>query len=70
MSYNLADLGWSQRIAKEENRLFRGVQNRYQIEAIRDIDRLSSFTTYFGNGQKTNVPLSSTIKELEKTLQY
>ena len=64
MSYNANDKFWTQRVHKEENRIFRDIKSRGEVEALRDAERLSNFSSYHG----INVSLDKDSKKLLKGL--
>lgn len=69
MSYTANDSFWTQRVAKEEKRIFRDLQTRMELETLRDVGRLTSLATYHGNSpRRTGQGLSQTIKYLETVL--
>lgn len=70
MSYNANDKFWTQRVHKEEMRIFRELNSRGEVEALRDAERLSSFSSYHGiNVRKPGQGLKETIERLEAVLE-
>ena len=70
MSYNANDKFWTQRVHKEENRIFRDIKSRGEVEALRDAERLSNFSSYHGiNVRKPGQGLKETIERLESVLE-
>jgi hypothetical protein len=69
MSYNANDKFWTQRVHKEEQRIFRYLKSRGEVEALRDAERLSNFSSYHGiNVRKPGEGLKETIERLEAVL--
>ena len=69
MSYNANDKFWTQRVHKEEVRIFREIKSRGEVEALRDAERLSNFSSYHGiNVRKPGQGLKETIERLEALL--
>ena len=70
MSYNANDKFWTQRVHKEEVRIFRELKSRGEVEALRDAERLSNFSSYHGiNVRKPGQGLKETIERLEAVLE-
>lgn len=70
MSYNANDKFWTQRVHKEEVRIFRELKSRGEVEALRDAERLSNFSSYHGIGvRKAGQGLKETIERLENILE-
>ena len=70
MSYNANDKFWTQRVHKEETRIFRELKSRGEVEALRDAERLSNFSSYHGiNVRKPGQGLKETIERLEAVLE-
>jgi hypothetical protein len=70
MSYNANDKFWTQRVHKEEVRIFRELKSRGEVEALRDAERLSNFSSYHGIGvRKPGQGLKETIERLEHVLE-
>ena len=70
MSYNANDKFWTQRVHKEEVRIFRELNSRGEVEALRDAERLSNLSSYHGiNVRKPGQGLKETIDRLEAVLE-
>ncbi|OMJ71552.1 hypothetical protein SteCoe_30192 [Stentor coeruleus] len=70
MSYNANDKFWTQRVQKEEQRIFRELKSRGELNALRDAERLSNFSSYHGiNVRKPGQGLKETIERLEIVLE-